>query len=173
MKKALKNFGLVLMVLAFAVWPPPKRAIQYDLILFSNDAPFGLMSSQAHQDASTVKSVMTGEGYWNNLNWIGSDELAMFNVSWLLFSVFNFLFFGSLLFVLFMVWVVVRNIRSFYETMNRRGRLVCNPFILVPMLLVAANEFVNYGHITFRLFFYFTFLWLFREAVEYLFPAEA
>jgi hypothetical protein len=41
-------------------------------VLFANDAPLGLISSQAGRDASTLVGVK--EGFWQDLNWVGIEN---------------------------------------------------------------------------------------------------
>lgn len=161
LRATIKALGITVLILAFALWPAPARSAQKDLVLFSNDAPLGLMMSQAHRDASTWASVIGGEGYWNDLNWIGSAEPAFFNLQWLSMEILSFLFFGSFFFLVFEVWAVVKVVYSYAAAMQRWGGLLS-----VPLILLAVNEVYHYPHITFRLLFYFAVLFLVRAFVE-------
>ena len=49
-----------------------RESFDADKVLFSNDAPLGLISSQAGRDASSLLGLK--EGFWQDLNWIGIEN---------------------------------------------------------------------------------------------------
>lgn len=63
------------------------KSFKPELVLFSNDAPLGLISAQSGRDASTFSGLFSG--YWQDLNWIGIEPAPVFpNLS---FGIYMFL----------------------------------------------------------------------------------
>jgi hypothetical protein len=57
-------------------------------VLFSNDAPLGLISSKAAYEASTFNGIVTG--FWQDLNWIGIEMPSVLpGLSWAMYQVFG------------------------------------------------------------------------------------
>jgi hypothetical protein len=74
--------GILLAVLALLFF----RSFHPDYVLFANDAPLGLISSEANQQASTIRGLFTG--FWNDLNWLGIKQPSVLpNVSFGLYLI--------------------------------------------------------------------------------------
>src|SRR5688500_18204435 len=67
---AFKTALVTLLVLASIAAFIFHKSFSPDLVLFSNDAPLGALST----DAASMKSAM--RGIWNDLNWVGIEAPA-------------------------------------------------------------------------------------------------
>jgi hypothetical protein len=48
------------------------KSFRPELVLFSNDAPLGIIAAESGQDATKLEGLFTG--YWQDLNWIGIEN---------------------------------------------------------------------------------------------------
>ncbi len=65
-----------------------RDSFQADQVLFSNDAPLGLISSRAGVEASTFEGIVSG--FWQDLNWIGIEMPSVLpGLSWGMFQLFG------------------------------------------------------------------------------------
>lgn len=67
-----RDLAVVLVCLAVAVGFLFRDSFKSGMVLFSNDAPLGFISSATSQQASTVSGMM--RGFWQDLNWIGIEN---------------------------------------------------------------------------------------------------
>lgn len=117
---ARRPFGrdllLLLALLAAVLFFLFSKSFSPDLVLFSNDAPLGLIRSQAGADASTFDGLFTG--YWSDLNWIGIEPPSVLpDLSFGVYQIFggavaNAKFYVpvSLLFLGFAAWFFFRQL---------------------------------------------------------------
>lgn len=67
-----KELGLALLILLAVFGALFSKSFKPEMVLFSNDAPLGLVSAQSGRQASTVEGLFTG--YWQDLNWLGIEN---------------------------------------------------------------------------------------------------
>jgi len=63
--------GVLAALLAFLF----AKSFRPEMVLFSNDAPLGLIAAASGQQASTTGGLFTG--YWQDLNWLGIEQPAI------------------------------------------------------------------------------------------------
>src|SRR5688572_17295964 len=78
-----KQWAAAMLCLAVVLGFLFRQSFESEKVLFSNDAPLGLISSKAGRDANSDPM----GGYWNDLNWIGNEMPMAVNVSWLIYNV--------------------------------------------------------------------------------------
>lgn len=71
-RPAWKDLLVLLAVLAVVLGALFSKSFKPEMVLFSNDAPLGLVNAESGQQASTVKGLFTG--YWQDLNWLGIEQ---------------------------------------------------------------------------------------------------
>lgn len=82
----LRDFLLVLGVVTLALLALFYRSLDSNLVLFSNDAPLGLISAESAKEANTFRGLFTG--YWHDLNWLGIEQSVVLpSSSWFLYQV--------------------------------------------------------------------------------------
>lgn len=87
-RPAWKEFGVALVCLAIVLGFLFRKSFEPEQILFSNDAPLGLISSKAANAASSFNGIVTG--FWQDLNWIGIEEPSVLpGLSWAMYQVFG------------------------------------------------------------------------------------
>src|SRR5687767_1012100 len=67
-----KNFAVALLCIGVALGVLFRKSFQDEMVLFSNDAPLGLISSKAGGAASTIEGIFTG--YWQDNVWVGIEQ---------------------------------------------------------------------------------------------------
>lgn len=78
-----QTLALATVILTAAVFFLFREVLQPNYCLFSNDAPLGLVQSQAGRDATSDLST----GYWSDLNWVGSQSPSITPCpSWLIYQ---------------------------------------------------------------------------------------
>src|SRR5437870_9816096 len=82
-KPVARDFVLLLAALACALLPLFYRSFDSDLVLFSNDAPLGLVSAQSGRDATSNLTT----GFWQDLNWLGIEQPSIPpSFSWMIYE---------------------------------------------------------------------------------------
>lgn len=69
------QFLIALAVLTFLLAVLFSKSFQSELVLFSNDAPLGIIAAESGRQASTVEGLFSG--YWQDLNWLGIEQPAI------------------------------------------------------------------------------------------------
>src|SRR5687767_10726245 len=83
-----KDLAIALLCLAIILGYLFRESFDPAKVLFSNDAPLGLISSKAGVDASAYDGIVTG--YWHDLNWIGMEMPSVLpGLSWGMFQIFG------------------------------------------------------------------------------------
>src|ERR1043166_3520689 len=112
-----RDFLLLLAALACAALALFYHSFEANLVLFSNDAPLGLVSAQGGKDASTLSGLFTG--YWQDLNWLGIEQPSVLpSMSFLMYDllfhnpVTNAKFYApvALMFLGFSAWLFFRQL---------------------------------------------------------------
>src|SRR5688572_4615747 len=94
-----------------------RQSFEADKVLFSNDAPLGLISSKAGVEASKFEGIVSG--FWQDLNWIGIEMPSVLpGLSWAIFqlvgadpvSTAKFYTPISFLFLGFAAWLLFRTL---------------------------------------------------------------
>jgi hypothetical protein len=81
-----KQWGAAMLCLATVLAFIFHQSFEADKVLFSNDAPLGLISSKAGVSASTFEGIVSG--FWQDLNWIGIEMPSVLpGLSWGIFQV--------------------------------------------------------------------------------------
>lgn len=112
----LKDWAVAMLCLALVLGFLFRESFDDRKVLFSNDAPLGLISSKAGVDASTFDGIVTG--YWHDLNWIGIEMPSVLpGLSWGMFQIFRtpinnakFHVPLSLLYLGFCAWLLFRTL---------------------------------------------------------------
>jgi hypothetical protein len=82
----LKNWAVAMLCLAVVLGFLFRQSFTPEKVLFSNDAPLGLISSKAGVSASTFEGIVSG--FWQDLNWIGIEMPSVLpGLSWGIFQV--------------------------------------------------------------------------------------
>src|SRR5690349_4247658 len=85
---AWKNAAVALLCLAVVLAFLFRESFSPSKILFSNDAPLGILSTHAAASASTLDGLSTG--FWADLNWIGIEFPSVLpGLSWGMFQIFG------------------------------------------------------------------------------------
>lgn len=85
---AWKNWAVAMFCLAAILAFLFRDSFVSSKVLFSNDAPLGLISSDAAKDASTFEGIVTG--FWYDLSWIGIELPSVLpGLSWAEFQIFG------------------------------------------------------------------------------------
>src|SRR4051812_13952965 len=85
---AWKNWAMALLCLGLVLGFLFRQSFDERMVLFSNDAPLGLISSNAGVTASTWEGIVSG--FWQDLNWIGIEmPSVMPGLSWGMFQIFG------------------------------------------------------------------------------------
>lgn len=115
-RPVLKPLAWVLLALALVFGFIFARSFSSDYVLFSNDAPLGLISAESSQQASTVPGLLTG--FWQDLQWLGVEQPSILpSLSFWLYQVWrdpvlNAKFYApvSLAFLGFCAWLFFRQL---------------------------------------------------------------
>jgi hypothetical protein len=112
-----KDWGVAMLCLAVVLGYLFRQSFESEKVLFSNDAPLGLVSSKAGVSASTFEGIVSG--FWQDLNWIGIEMPSVLpGLSWGIFQIIganpvaNAKFYAplSFLFLGFCAWLLFRTL---------------------------------------------------------------
>src|ERR1041384_985866 len=83
-----KDWGVAMVCVGIVLAFLFRQSFQPEKVLFSNDAPLGLISSKAGVTASTLNGIVTG--FWQDLNWVGIEMASVLpGLSWGFFQLFG------------------------------------------------------------------------------------
>lgn len=112
-----RDFILLMAALACAILALFYHSFEPNLVLFSNDAPLGLVGAQSGKDASTTSGLFSG--YWQDLNWLGIEQPSILpSMSFIMYDllfrnpVTNAKFYApvALIFLGFSAWLFFRQL---------------------------------------------------------------